>query len=82
MRAMVLSGLIGYRSPRMTGTARRLGLYGFGAAAHIVCQVARHQDREIFVFTRAGDSERQPIKLSTIYAKVVSMVRRFCPWRE
>src|SRR5262249_7794032 len=50
---------IGYRSLRMAGDARRLGIYGFGAAAHIICWVARHQGREVFAFTRAGDVEAQ-----------------------
>ncbi len=53
------AGLIGYRALRMTGAAGRLGLYGFGAAAHIVLQVARHQGREVFAFTRPGDLPRQ-----------------------
>jgi propanol-preferring alcohol dehydrogenase len=49
------AGLIGYRCLRMVGDARRLGLYGFGAAAHIVAQIARHQGREVFAFVRPGD---------------------------
>jgi propanol-preferring alcohol dehydrogenase len=53
------AGLIGYRSLVLAGDARRLGLYGFGAAAHIVAQVARHQGREVYAFTRAGDEEAQ-----------------------
>jgi alcohol dehydrogenase, propanol-preferring len=53
------AGLIGYRSLRMAGDAERLGLYGFGASAHIVAQVARHQGRRVFAFTRAGDEEGQ-----------------------
>jgi propanol-preferring alcohol dehydrogenase len=52
---LLCAGLIGYRSLLMTGDARRLGLYGFGAAAHIVAQVARHQGREVYAFTRADD---------------------------
>ena len=56
---LLCAGLIGYRSLRMTGEAKRLGLYGFGAAAHIVIQVARHQGREIYAFTRSGDTEGQ-----------------------
>jgi len=48
--------LIGYRSLSMCGDARRLGIYGFGAAAHIIAQVAVHQDREIYAFARAGDA--------------------------
>ena len=52
---LLCAGIIGYRSLRMTGEARRLGLYGFGAAAHIIAQVALFQDREVFAFTRPGD---------------------------
>lgn len=56
---LLCAGLIGYRSLRMTGDVRRLGLYGFGAAAHIVIQVARFEGREVYAFTRAGDSRAQ-----------------------
>jgi propanol-preferring alcohol dehydrogenase len=56
---LLCAGLIGYRSLRMAGDARRLGIYGFGAAAHIVAQVARHQGRELFSFTRPGDIAAQ-----------------------
>jgi propanol-preferring alcohol dehydrogenase len=52
---LLCAGLIGYRSLGMAGDARHLGIYGFGAAAHIVAQVARHQGREVYAFTRAGD---------------------------
>jgi propanol-preferring alcohol dehydrogenase len=52
---LLCAGLIGYRALTMTGAARRLGIYGFGAAAHIVAQVARFQGRQIFAFTRPGD---------------------------
>jgi propanol-preferring alcohol dehydrogenase len=52
---LLCAGLIGFRSLRMAGDAARLGLYGFGAAAHIVCQVARWEGRRVFAFTRAGD---------------------------
>ncbi|MGZ6708549.1 MAG: zinc-dependent alcohol dehydrogenase family protein [Solirubrobacteraceae bacterium] len=52
---LLCAGLIGHRALRMTGDAERLGLYGFGASAHIVCQVARHQGRRVFAFVRAGD---------------------------
>ncbi len=52
---LLCAGLIGYRSLVMAGEARRLGLYGFGAAAHIVAQVARHQGREIYALVRPGD---------------------------
>jgi alcohol dehydrogenase, propanol-preferring len=53
------AGLIGYRSLKKTGEARRVGIYGFGAAAHIVMQVARFQGREIYAFTRRGDEQGQ-----------------------
>jgi alcohol dehydrogenase, propanol-preferring len=56
---LLCAGLIGYRSLVMAGDARRLGLYGFGAAAHIIAQVARHQGRQVYAFTRAGDHEGQ-----------------------
>jgi alcohol dehydrogenase, propanol-preferring len=56
---LLCAGLIGHRALRLTGDAERLGLYGFGAAAHIVCQVARHQGRRVFAFTRAGDDGSQ-----------------------
>ncbi len=56
---LLCAGLIGYRALRMCGDARRLGLYGFGAAAHILVQVARAQDREVYAFTRPGDAETQ-----------------------
>ena len=56
---LLCAGLIGYRSLRMAGEGERLGIYGFGAAAHIVAQVARHQGRQVYAFTRAGDQEAQ-----------------------
>jgi propanol-preferring alcohol dehydrogenase len=56
---LLCAGLIGYRAYTMTGDARRLGLYGFGNAAHILTQVARHQGREVYAFTRAGDTATQ-----------------------
>jgi alcohol dehydrogenase, propanol-preferring len=56
---LLCAGLIGYRALRMCGEARRLGLYGFGAAAHILTQVARSQGREVYAFTREGDSRAQ-----------------------
>jgi alcohol dehydrogenase, propanol-preferring len=56
---LLCAGLIGHRALRMTGDAERLGLYGFGASAHIVCQVAVHQDRRVFAFTRAEDEASQ-----------------------
>src|SRR3989440_5485152 len=56
---LLCAGLIGYRSLMMTGGAERLGLYGFGASAHIVTQVALHEGRRGFAFTRAEDAEAQ-----------------------
>ena len=56
---LLCAGLIGYRSLDMAGNAKRLGIYGFGAAAHIVAQVARHQGRRIFAFTKPGDASGQ-----------------------
>src|SRR5208282_5943069 len=56
---LLCAGLIGYRALVMAGDARRLGIYGFGAAAHIIAQVARWQGRTIFAFTRPGDLEAQ-----------------------
>jgi alcohol dehydrogenase, propanol-preferring len=60
---LLCAGLIGYRALGFAGDAERLGLYGFGAAAHIVSQVARHQGRRIFAFTRAGDEAGQRFAL-------------------
>ncbi len=56
---LMCAGLIGYRTLRLAGDAERLGIYGFGAAAHIVAQVARHQGRRLFAFTRPGDMAAQ-----------------------
>ena len=56
---LLCAGLIGYRALRMCGEVRRLGLYGFGASAHIIAQVARWQGREVYAFTRAGDTATQ-----------------------
>ncbi|HUF01659.1 MAG TPA: zinc-dependent alcohol dehydrogenase family protein [Gaiellaceae bacterium] len=56
---LLCAGLIGYRSLRFVGDAERIGLYGFGASAHIVCQVAVSQGRRVFAGTRAGDEEAQ-----------------------
>lgn len=56
---LLCAGLIGYRSLAMAGDARRIGIYGFGAAAHIVAQVARHQGRTVYAFTRPGDTAAQ-----------------------
>jgi propanol-preferring alcohol dehydrogenase len=56
---LLCAGLIGHRALRMAGDAERLGLYGFGSSAHIVCQVALHQGRRVFAFTRAEDTASQ-----------------------
>src|SRR5262245_4566476 len=56
---LMCAGLIGYRSLVKTGNARRVGIYGFGAAAHLITQVAIYQGRQIYAFTRAGDSAGQ-----------------------
>ncbi len=56
---LLCAGLIGFRSLRLAGPGERLGLYGFGASAHIVCQVALHQGRRVLAFTREGDTETQ-----------------------
>jgi propanol-preferring alcohol dehydrogenase len=60
---LMCAGLIGYRALRMAGDAARLGLYGFGAAAHIIAQVARHQGRQVFAFTRPGDQSAQRLAM-------------------
>lgn len=56
---LLCAGLIGYRALRAAGAARRVGIYGFGAAAHIITQIARHEGREIHAFTRKGDATAQ-----------------------
>ncbi len=67
---LLCAGLIGYRSLHMAGDARRLGLYGFGAAAHIIAQVARWQNRDVYAFTSPGDTEAQAFarELGAIWA--------------
>ena len=60
---LLCAGLIGYRSLVMAGEAPRLGLYGFGASAHIIAQVARHRGQRVFAFTSPGDSETQRFAL-------------------
>jgi len=56
---LLCAGLIGYRALRLVGEAERIGFYGFGASAHILCQVAVHEGRRVFAFTRGGDAEGQ-----------------------
>ena len=61
---LLCAGMLGYRSYRKTGDAHRLGIYGFGAAAHLIAQVAVYEGREVFAFTRPGDNEGQAFALS------------------
>jgi propanol-preferring alcohol dehydrogenase len=60
---LLCAGLIGHRAYRMCGDARRIGVFGFGAAGHVLCQVARHERREIHAFTRPGDKKAQAFAL-------------------
>jgi propanol-preferring alcohol dehydrogenase len=60
---LLCAGLIGYRALKMTGDAERVGIYGFGAAAHIVAQILRYQGRKLFAFTRDGDIQAQDFAL-------------------
>jgi propanol-preferring alcohol dehydrogenase len=60
---LLCAGLIGHRALRAAGDAARLGLYGFGASAHVVCQVAAFEGRRVFAFTRAGDERSQAFAL-------------------
>ena len=61
---LLCAGLIGYRALRMCGDARHVGLYGFGAAAHVLAQVLRFQQRPFYAFTRAGDEQAQRVALA------------------
>jgi propanol-preferring alcohol dehydrogenase len=61
---LLCGGLIGYRALRLAGDGARLGLYGFGSSAHIICQVAVHQGRRVFAFTRADDAAAQELARS------------------
>src|ERR1041385_9015280 len=67
---LLCAGLIGYRSYRKTGDARRLGIYGFGNAAHLIAQLAIHEGRDLFAFTRPGDKATQQAakKLGAVWA--------------
>ena len=67
---LLCAGMLGYRSYRRTGDAHRLGIYGFGNAAHLIAQIALYQDREVFAFTRPGDEAGQESarKLGTTWA--------------
>ncbi|MDQ0513135.1 zinc-dependent alcohol dehydrogenase family protein [Ancylobacter amanitiformis] len=61
---LMCAGLIGWRTLKMAGDAHRIGIYGFGAAAHLIAQVCRWQGREVYAFTRAGDGRAQQLALS------------------
>lgn len=67
---LLCAGLIGYRSLKLAGQAEHLGLYGFGAAAHILTQVARHQGQQVYAFTRPGDAagQRFALELGAVWA--------------
>ncbi|MGB7946063.1 MAG: zinc-dependent alcohol dehydrogenase family protein [Candidatus Binatia bacterium] len=67
---LLCAGMIGYRSLVKAGDGKRLGIYGFGAAAHIVAQVARYQNREIYAFTRPGDKQagKFALELGAVWA--------------
>lgn len=67
---LLCAGLIGYRALKMAGDAHRVGIYGFGAAAHLVAQVALHQGREVYAFTREGDTDAQALarRLGAVWA--------------
>ena len=75
---LLCAGLIGYRALRLVGDAERIGFYGFGASAHILCQVAVHQGRRVFAFTREGDAEGQEFarSLGAEWAGVLELKRR------
>ena len=77
---LLCAGLIGYRSLVKAGEAERLGIYGFGAAAHIVCQIATHQGRQVFAFTRPGDDKAQ--KFARSLGAVWAGDSRTCPPEE
>jgi propanol-preferring alcohol dehydrogenase len=70
---LLCAGLIGHRALGMAGAARRIGFFGFGSAAHILTQVARHQGREVYAFTRKGDAEAQSFarELGALWAGAV-----------
>jgi propanol-preferring alcohol dehydrogenase len=65
---LLCAGLIGYRALRMCGDARRVGLYGFGASAHIICQVAVHEGREVYAFTRSREAQALALELGAVWA--------------
>ncbi len=61
---LLCAGLIGYRSFKLSGNVQKLGIYGFGAAAHILCQIARHKRIDVYAFVREGDNEARDFALS------------------
>src|SRR5438128_10651092 len=67
---LLCAGMLGYRSYRKTGDAKRLGVYGFGNAAHLISQIAIHEEKEIFAFTRPGDEigQKEALSLGAIWA--------------
>jgi propanol-preferring alcohol dehydrogenase len=67
---LLCGGLIGFRALRMTGSAQKLGFYGFGSSAHILIQIAKHQGKEVYAFTRHGDESAQSLakKLGAVWA--------------
>ncbi len=73
---LLCAGLIGYRCLAKTGVAKQVGIYGFGAAAHIIAQVARFQGREIYAFTRPGDNDAQQFarSLGAVWAGASDML--------
>lgn len=73
---LLCAGLIGYRAYQMIGDAQRIGFYGFGAAAHILIQVARYEGRQVFAFTRSGDEAGQQFakKLGAVWASASDQV--------
>jgi alcohol dehydrogenase, propanol-preferring len=81
MAPLLCAGLIGWRSLQMAGAGRRLGLYGFGAAAHIVAQVAKWQHRSVFAFTRPGDLTGQTFArtLGAVWDQMTCRLSRSMP---
>ncbi len=65
---LLCAGLVGFRALRMCGDARRLGLYGFGASAHIICQVAVREGREVYAFTRSAEAQALALELGAVWA--------------
>jgi propanol-preferring alcohol dehydrogenase len=70
---LLCAGMIGYRSLRLAGEGKRLGMYGFGSSAHLICQVAAHQGWEVYALTRTGDTEKQELarSLGAVWAGAV-----------